>query len=88
MSFFSPLFTAWTETPIFSASKLANAVYTGSVADLDKALVAAGGTGAWAQDSKGVFMLYVVNGGFVNDGFKAAFTAGFTTATALTLVGK
>lgn len=76
-------------TPVFSASKLANAVFTGSVEpQLLAALNTAGATGAWAQDSKGVFHLYVVNGGFVNDGFKAAFPTGFTVPSALTLVGK
>ena len=74
--------------PVFSASKLANAVFTGTLSD--SVLTAAGATGAWAQDSKGVFNLYVVGApAFVNAGFLAAFpNNSFTTATALTLVGK
>ena len=79
---------AFAATPVFSASKLANAVFTGTLSDA--VLTAAGATGAWAQDSKGVFNLYVVGApAFVNAGFLAAFpNNAFTTATALTLVGK
>ncbi len=78
---------AFAAAPVFSASKLANAVFTGTLTDA--VFTAAGATGAWAQDSKGVFNLYVVGApAFVNAGFLAAFpNNAFTTATALTLVG-
>ncbi len=74
--------------PVYSASKLAQVVFNGgTLVQLDAALVAAKASGAWAQDSKGVFHLYVVGGGFVNDGFKAAFPTGFAGVTAMTVVG-
>ena len=74
--------------PVYSASKLAQAVFNGgTVVQLETAITATG-TGAWAQDSKGVFALYIVNGGFVNDAFKAAFPTGFAGVTAVTVVGK
>ena len=75
--------------PVFSAAKLAQVVFNGgTVAQLDTAISGGAATGAWAQDSKGVFALYIVNGGFVNDAFKAAFPTGFAGVTALTVVGK
>jgi hypothetical protein len=75
--------------PVFSASKLANVVFMGgTVAQLDAALVANNATGAWAQNAQGKFILYVVNGGFVNDEFKAAFPNGLPNPSALTVVGK
>jgi hypothetical protein len=74
-------------TPVFSAGGLAQVVYNGgSVAQLDAAISGAGAQGAWAQTSNGQFVLYIVNGGFVNDAFKAAFPNGFSGVTALTLV--
>ena len=75
--------------PVYSASKLAQVVFNGgTVAQLEAAVTAANGTGVWAQDSKGVFVLYIVGGGFVNDAFKAAFPNGFAGVTAITVVGK
>ena len=75
--------------PVYSASKLAQAVFNGgTVAQLETAVTAGGGSGVWAQDSKGAFVLYIVGGGFVNDAFKAAFPNGFTGVTAVTVVGK
>ena len=75
--------------PVFSASKQALAVFNGgTVAQLEAAVTAAGGTGVWAQDSKGAFVLDIIGGGFVNDAFKAAFTAGVPASTAVTVIGK
>ncbi|MEI6136410.1 MAG: hypothetical protein WCQ48_03215 [Chloroflexota bacterium] len=75
--------------PVFSASKLAQSVFNGgTVAQLEATVTAANGTGAWAQDSKGNFVLDIIGGGFVNDAFKAAFSNGFAGVTALTVVGK
>ena len=75
--------------PVYSASKLAQAVFNGgTVAQLEAAVVAGNGTGVWAQDAQGNFVLYIVNGGFVNDAFKAAFPTGFAGVTAVTVVGK
>ncbi|MGE3855929.1 MAG: hypothetical protein AB7G21_03090, partial [Dehalococcoidia bacterium] len=75
--------------PVYSASKLAQAVFNGgTVAQLESAVVAGNGTGVWAQDAQGNFVLYIVNGGFVNDSFKAAFPNGFSGVTAVTVVGK
>ena len=74
--------------PVYSASRLAQVVFNGgTLVQLDAALVAAKASGGWAQDSKGVFHLYIVGGGFVNDGFKAAFPTGFAGVTAMTVVG-
>jgi len=42
----------------------------------------------WAQDSKGVFVLDIIGGGFVNDAFNKAFPTGFSGVTAVTVVGK
>ncbi len=73
--------------PVFSTSGLAQVVYNGgSVAQLEAAVTAAGAQGASAQASNGQFQLYIVNGGFVNDAFRAAFPNGFAGVTALTLV--
>jgi len=75
--------------PVFSASKLAQAVFNGgTVAQLETAVTAGNGTGVWAQDSKGVFVLDIIGGGFVNDAFNKAFPTGFTGVTAVTVVGK
>ena len=75
--------------PVYSASKLAQAVFNGgTVAQLETAVTGGNGTGVWAQDAKGVFVLYIGNGGFVNDAFKAAFPNGFAGVTAVTVVGK
>ena len=75
--------------PAFSAGKLALSVFNGgTVGQLDSALAALAANGAWAQDANGAFRLYILNGGFVNDGFKAAFPNGFANQIALTLVGR
>ncbi len=58
------------------------------LAQLDALLVSSGGSGAWAQSSTGAYLLYIVNGGFVNDAFKAAFPTGFATQVALQVVKK
>ncbi len=75
--------------PVYSASKLAQSVFNGgSLVQLEAAVTGGGGTGVWAQDSKGVFLLDIIGGGFVNDAFKAAFPTGFSGVTAVTVVGK
>jgi hypothetical protein len=74
-------------TPVFSTSGLAQVVFNGgSVAQLDAAMASVNANGAWAQDSSGRFQLYIRNGGFVNDAFRAAFPNGFSGVRALTLV--
>ena len=75
--------------PVYSTGGQAAVVFNGgSVAQLDAALIRNGAAGAWAQDVLGNFVLYVVGGGAVNNGFAAAFPYGFPAATALTLIGK
>ena len=75
--------------PVYSASKLAQSVFNGgTVVQLEAAVTGGAGTGVWAQDSKGVFVLDIIGGGFVNDAFKAAFPTGFSGVTAVTVVGK
>ena len=75
--------------PVYSANKLAQVVFMGgTVVQLDAALVAHNGGGAWAQNAQGVYILYIVNGGFVNDSFKAAFPNGLPNPIALTVVSK
>lgn len=74
--------------PAFSSGNLAASVFNGgTVAQLDSALAAVAAAGAWAQDASGEYRLYIVNGGFVNDGFRAAFPDGFANQIAITLVG-
>ena len=80
---------SFASAPVYSASKQASVVFNGgTVAQLDAAITAAGGTGAWAQDSKGNFVAYIVGGGAVNAAFTAAFPTGFAGVTALTVIGK
>ena len=75
--------------PAFSSGKLALSVFNGgTVGQLDSALAALAANGAWAQDSNGVFRVYILNGGAVNDSFRAAFPNGFAGRVALTLVGR
>lgn len=75
-------------TPVFSSTGLAQVVFNGgTIAQLETAMVAAGASGAWAQQqTNGQFQLYIVNGGFVNDQFRNAFPNGFSGVTAITLV--
>ncbi|MGE3857126.1 MAG: hypothetical protein AB7G21_09245 [Dehalococcoidia bacterium] len=74
--------------PIFSESGQAFVVYGGgSSAQLEAAAKAAGATGVWAQDAGGTFRLLVVGGpAFLRAEFDAAFPAGFTSTSAMTLV--
>ncbi|MDA0301031.1 MAG: hypothetical protein O2822_00750 [Chloroflexi bacterium] len=73
--------------PVFSPDNLAQVVFNGGAADqLAQVLTEHGAVAAWAQDPGGAFVLYLVNGGFVNDAFKAAFPGGITRPTALTVV--
>jgi len=75
------------QTPVFSSTGLAQVVFNGgTLAQLEAALTAAGAEGAWGQSSNGTFHLYIVGGGFVNDGFRQAFPNGFSGVTAMTLV--
>ncbi len=73
--------------PSFSAGGQALVVFGGgSVAQLEVAAKAAGATGVWAQQANGTYRLLVIGGPtFVNDGFRAAFAAGFGAAAAITL---
>lgn len=72
--------------PVFSPNNLAQAVFQGgTVTQLAAALADLGATGAWAQDANGRFVVYVVNGGFVNEPFEAAFPAGVPGPIALTV---
>ncbi|MGE3856822.1 MAG: hypothetical protein AB7G21_07680 [Dehalococcoidia bacterium] len=75
------------QTPVFSSTGLAQVVFNGgTLAQLESALTSVGAEGAWGQSSNGQFHLYIVGGGFVNDGFRAAFPNGFSGVTAMTLV--
>lgn len=73
--------------PVFSPDNLAQVVFNGGTAEqLARALTEHGAVAAWAQTPGGKFVIYLVNGGFVNDEFKAAFPGGITRPVALTLV--
>ena len=73
--------------PNFGTGKMAQVVFTGgTVAQLDAATSAAGGTGAWVQDSTGAFRLLIVGApAFLRSAFEAAFPVGFTTVTGVTV---
>lgn len=73
--------------PNFGTGKMAQVVFTGgTVAQLDAATSAAGGTGAWVQDSTGAFRLLIVGApAFLRTAFEAAFPVGFTTVTGVTV---
>ena len=77
---------------VFSAApnKQASAVFNGgTIAQLETAVTAAKGTGVWAQDSKGNFVLDIVGGPtFVNAPFTTAFPTGFSGVTAVTIVAQ
>ena len=79
---------AFASTPVFDARGAAFAVFGGgSVSQLESAAQGAGATGVWAQDRSGAYQLLVVSGpAFLRATFTAAFPAGFTGVTALTLV--
>lgn len=73
--------------PVYSPDNLAQVVFKGgAVTQLAQDLLAVGASGAWAQDARGAFALYIVNAGFVNDPFNRAFPGGFTAVTPLTIV--
>jgi len=74
-------------SPVFSPDHLAQVVLLGGTADqLARTLTEHGAVAAWAQAPGGAFVVYLVNGGFVNDAFRAAFPGGITLPTALTVV--
>ena len=80
---------AFAAAPVYSAGKQASAVFNGgTLVQFQAAITAAGGTGAWAQDSKGNFVAHIVGGGPVNAAFAAAFPTGFAGVTAVTVIGK
>ena len=74
-------------TPNFGTASTALAVFTGgTVAQLEAAAKNAGASGVWVQDSSGSFALLVVAGpAFINDAFRARFTSGLPTNSAVTL---
>ena len=78
--------------PVFppTGARIAQAVFLGGTTQqLDAALQASNATGAWAQTSDGTFYLYVVGApSFVNAPFLQQFPNGFTSARALTIVGR
>ena len=80
---------AFAAAPVYSAGKQASAVFNGgTLVQLDAAITAAGGTGAWAQDKQGNFVAHIVGGGPVNAAFAAAFPTGFAGVTAVTVSGQ
>jgi hypothetical protein len=74
-------------TPAFGSGSQALAVFGGGAVDqLEAAARTAGGTGVWAQDQTGGFVLLVVGGpSFINDAFRTKFSAGLAPNTAVTL---
>ena len=85
----SPGKGTFASAPVYAMSKLASTVFFGgTAAELDAALITTAASGAWVQDSNGMFFLYIVGGGFVNGAFKAAFPTGLPNPSALTVVGR
>ncbi|MEX2468892.1 MAG: hypothetical protein WD396_03975, partial [Pseudohongiellaceae bacterium] len=77
--------------PTFGAGNVGSAVFAGGTpAQLAAAVIAAGGTSVWAQESGGGWLRYDVlaTGGtsFVNNAFNASFSGGFPAATAVVVV--
>ena len=87
----TPLPGRFAAAPVYppSGSRLAQVVFLGgSIAQLSQALVASNSGGAWAQGPDGVYHLYIVGvPDAINARFMQAFPGGFTSTTALTLVG-
>ena len=75
-------------TPTFSGTGLALAVFRGGTVDqLEAAVAARGGSGAWIQDSTGGFRLLVVGGpSFLRAAVSARFPSGILANTAVTVV--
>ena len=74
-------------TPNFGMGLAAQAVFSGTVDELEAATMAAGGTGVWVQDSTGTFQLLLANGPmFLKDAFRAKFSVGFSSMIGVTLV--
>ncbi len=77
---------AFAAAPVFGSGR-ALAVYNGgTVAQLEAVARAADASGVWVQDAAGAYQLLILDGpSFVNEGFRAKFTTGFSTAIAVTL---
>jgi len=73
--------------PVFSSGGTASVVYSGgTVADLEAAVVAGGGSGAWLQDATGEYRLLIVGAPpFLREAFQGAFPAGFSAPVAVTV---
>ena len=78
---------AFTSTPTFGATGLANAVFSGGTVDqLEAAARTVSASGAWVQTSDGSFQILVVGGPpFLKDAFKANFPRGFGGLVPVTL---
>ncbi|MDA0301468.1 MAG: trypsin-like peptidase domain-containing protein [Chloroflexi bacterium] len=75
------------EAPVFSANGIALAIFRGgSVDQLEAAARAAGASGVWVQDDRGIAQLLVVDGPpFLSQAFRAAFADGLAPSTPATL---
>lgn len=75
-------------TPVFDARGTAFAVFGGgTIAQLEAVAEQVGASGVWVQDGAGTYQLLVVKGpSFLTAPFTTAFSGGFTSATAVTLV--
>ena len=73
--------------PNFGAGSSALVIFNGgTVAALEAAVLAAGGSGVWVQDASGTFQLLIGNGPmFLSDAFSAKFPGGFTGLLSVTV---
>lgn len=73
--------------PNFGAGTSALVIFNGgTVAELEAAVLAAGGSGVWVQDASGAFQLLIGNGPmFLRDAFAAKFPGGFTGLLSVTV---
>jgi hypothetical protein len=74
--------------PTFGSGNIGNAVFAGgTIEQLAAQVTAAGGNLVWVQDANGTFRVYSTTApAFVNGPFNTAFAAGFSGATAVTVV--
>lgn len=75
-------------TPIFNGSGIASAVFAGGTsAQIEAAVLAAGGSGAWVQDARGVFHLLVAGSpAFLQAPFLEAFPGGLAGPVAVFVI--
>lgn len=75
-------------TPVFNDSGVASAVFAGGTsAQIEAAVLVAGGRGAWVQDARGVFQLLIAGGpASLRASFSAAFPGGLAGPVAVFVI--